>query len=40
MQLRNETPQKFFPANIAENNKPTTRWSQIGLFVQPHAELH
>ena len=31
-QLRNETPQKYFPEKIVEKNKPTTRWGQKGLF--------
>ena len=36
-QLRNETPQKFFPEKIAEKNKPTTRWSQKGLFSSTYC---
>ena len=36
-QLRNETPQKFFPEKVAEKNKPTTRWSQKGLFSSTYC---
>ena len=36
-QLRNETPQKFFPEKVAEKNKPTTPWSQKGLFSSTYC---
>ena len=36
-QLRNETPQKIFPEKVAEKNKPTTRWSQKGLFSSTYC---
>ena len=36
-QLRNETPQKFFSEKVAEKNKPTTRWSQKGLFSSTYC---